>query len=176
MQQFSHTICFLRQGESLVMLNRRYAPNQGLWNGVGGRIEPGETPSEGIIREIQEEVGISLLPEQVQSKGYVTWWWLNDDDGLPTINRGGMHLFCAELPGELPYPLPLRSEEGLLDMLPAAWITEEGNTGVVSNIPFIFRYLFDDPQSYEHRCIYQKVAAASGDIYILSDVQAIPLD
>lgn len=38
------TLCFLLHGEDVLMLHRRFPPNQGLWNGVGGHIEPGETP------------------------------------------------------------------------------------------------------------------------------------
>lgn len=30
----------------------------GTWEGVGGKIEPGESPEEAILREIREEVGI----------------------------------------------------------------------------------------------------------------------
>lgn len=30
----------------------------GTWEGVGGKIEPGESPEEAILREVREEVGI----------------------------------------------------------------------------------------------------------------------
>jgi hypothetical protein len=38
-----YTLCFLTRGDQVLMLHRRRPPNQGLWNGVGGRLEPGET-------------------------------------------------------------------------------------------------------------------------------------
>ncbi|SCB68392.1 Uncharacterized protein BWGO95_02532 [Bacillus mycoides] len=41
------------------MLNREYDPVKGLWNGVGGKIEKGETPLENAIpvdiRELQNK-------------------------------------------------------------------------------------------------------------------------
>ena len=31
---------------------------QGFWAGVGGWIEPGESPEEAIVREVREEIGV----------------------------------------------------------------------------------------------------------------------
>lgn len=36
-----------------------------LWKFPGGKGEPGETPVEGIIREVKEEIGISLDPKDL---------------------------------------------------------------------------------------------------------------
>jgi len=47
------------------MLNREYAPTQGLWNGVGGKIEGEESPLECVIREVKEETGIEINNENV---------------------------------------------------------------------------------------------------------------
>ncbi len=33
----------------------------GKWNGVGGKIEPGETPEAAAIREAEEEIGVKVL-------------------------------------------------------------------------------------------------------------------
>ena len=39
-------------------------PNQ--WCLLGGMIEPGETPRECIVREIEEEIGVVLDPSEVE--------------------------------------------------------------------------------------------------------------
>ncbi len=36
---YKHTLCFIKRNEEILMLNRKYDPVKGLWNGVGGKIE-----------------------------------------------------------------------------------------------------------------------------------------
>ncbi|MDP6585179.1 MAG: NUDIX domain-containing protein, partial [Anaerolineales bacterium] len=54
----SHTLCFITSNEKILMLLRYNPPNEGLWNGVGGRIEKDETPLQACLREAHEETGI----------------------------------------------------------------------------------------------------------------------
>ena len=45
------------------MLHRVKRPNdihQGKWNGLGGKMMPGETPEECVIREVREESGLEI--------------------------------------------------------------------------------------------------------------------
>jgi mutator protein MutT len=53
------TILFLqREGELLLAMKKR-GFGEGKWNGVGGKVEPGETPEQAAIRECQEEAGVT---------------------------------------------------------------------------------------------------------------------
>jgi 8-oxo-dGTP diphosphatase len=45
--------------------------HEGKWNGLGGKIEAGETPEECAIREIREESG--LLVKNLSLKGFLTF-------------------------------------------------------------------------------------------------------
>ena len=44
----------------LLMIQRAHEPGQGLWSIPGGRIEPGETDAEALVREMLEETGLTV--------------------------------------------------------------------------------------------------------------------
>ena len=46
----------------LLMIKRGHEPGAGLWSIPGGRIEPGETDAEALVREMLEETGLAVEP------------------------------------------------------------------------------------------------------------------
>lgn len=114
-----YTLCFLTRGDQVLMLHRNRPPNQGLWNGVGGHLEPGETARACVIREVFEETGYDL--EVVNFAGILTW------EGFETP-PGGLYIFTAQAPqGE-----PIECAEGRLAWKPREWVLTAPE--VVSNI------------------------------------------
>lgn len=56
------TLCYVRRAGQTLMIHRIKKANdmhQGKWNGLGGKLDPGETPEECAIREIREESGLT---------------------------------------------------------------------------------------------------------------------
>jgi 8-oxo-dGTP diphosphatase len=49
----------------LLLIRRGHAPGAGLWSLPGGRIEPGETDGEALVREISEETGLLIETGQL---------------------------------------------------------------------------------------------------------------
>src|SRR5262245_32011978 len=58
------TLCYLRANGQTLMLHRikkQGDMHAGKWNGLGGKLLPGETPEQCAIREVQEECGLTLI-------------------------------------------------------------------------------------------------------------------
>ena len=54
------------RGERFLACQRPAHKARGLlWEFVGGKIEPGETPQQALIRECREELGITVIPREV---------------------------------------------------------------------------------------------------------------
>ncbi|PLS18885.1 hypothetical protein CVD28_00345 [Bacillus sp. M6-12] len=61
MKEYVVGLIFDNNMEHVLMLKRAKEPYGDLYNGVGGKIEPTESPKEAMIRETEEEIG--LTPE-----------------------------------------------------------------------------------------------------------------
>lgn len=83
------TLCYLERGDRYLMLHRTKKENDAnhdKWLGVGGGIEPGETPEQCLLREVFEETGLTLL--EYRDRGIVHFRsdvWEDEE----------MHLFTA---------------------------------------------------------------------------------
>lgn len=55
------TLLFLRRGDELLLAMKKRGFGQGRWNGVGGKVEPNESIEEALVRECQEEIGVTPL-------------------------------------------------------------------------------------------------------------------
>ncbi len=139
------TICFIKQGDKILLLNREKPSWMGMWNGVGGKLERNESPRESIIREIKEETGIVL--DTVHFKGLITW-------SVDGNSVGGMYTYMAELPLDYRYETPIKTDEGILDWKDIQWILNPENRGVAYNIPRSIEMILFDGKCYEHRCFY----------------------
>jgi 8-oxo-dGTP diphosphatase len=129
------------------MLNRDRSPAKGLWNGVGGKLEAGESPLAGVLREAYEETGIRLT--DARFKGVVRW----EPDRAPSE---GMYLFIADLPPHVSVPTPRRTDEGLLEWKEIDWILSERNLGVGEAIPrYLPAALEEADRCYVHRCVLE---------------------
>jgi 8-oxo-dGTP diphosphatase len=51
---------FIVQNRKVLLIHKKTGLGAGKINGPGGRIEPGETEKEAVIRELKEEVGVTI--------------------------------------------------------------------------------------------------------------------
>ena len=57
------TLCYVKRDGCTLMIHRVKKANdihQGKWNGLGGKLEPGESPEACVIREVREESGLEI--------------------------------------------------------------------------------------------------------------------
>ena len=151
----SLTLCFLRYGDEILMLHRRFPPNQGLWNGVGGHIEPGETPQQAVIREVMEETGYQL--EEACFVGLLTW------EGFE-IPPGGLPIFTAEVP----HRDFISNNEGDLAWVSADWACSSPE--VVDNIRIFLPHILAGEAPQRYHFVYQ------AGILIKDHIKPLPED
>lgn len=68
------TLCYIERGTQYLMLHRvkkENDENEGKWIGVGGKLEPNESPDECLLREVREETGLTLT--RWRYRGIVTF-------------------------------------------------------------------------------------------------------
>ena len=61
-----------RGGKFLVVTNRKHPEG---YTCPGGKVDPGETPAEGAIRELEEEVGLKVSMKFLHINGYFAFRW-----------------------------------------------------------------------------------------------------
>lgn len=103
------TLCYVRRRGKTLMLHRIKKANdihEGKWNGLGGKMEPGEMPEECVRREVWEESGLKILSPAL--KGILTFPLF---DG---VNDWVVFLYtCRRFKGRLK-----DSDEGRLEWIP----------------------------------------------------------
>ena len=61
MAEYAGVLVF--RGDALLLVKERYAAwERACWNVPSGRVEDGETPEQGAVRELREETGVSVDP------------------------------------------------------------------------------------------------------------------
>lgn len=78
---------------------RRKAPKSlaGFWEFPGGKVEPGESLEQGLVREISEELGVDIQIHDCVEAPTAQGW--------PLDNGMGLHVFTVTVHGGEPKPL-----------------------------------------------------------------------
>lgn len=89
MQKKTLSLLFLRRDNEVLLAMKKRGFGEGRWNGVGGKVEPGETVESAMIRETQEEIGVTpTVYEKVGDIRFDEYF-----KGVPTLMH--VHVFTA---------------------------------------------------------------------------------
>ena len=131
--------------------------HQGKWNGLGGKLNPGESPEDCVIREVREESGLTISDPLL--KGFLTFpRFANDEDWYAFV------FVARKIEGQL-----IESEEGVLE-----WIDDdlllnldlwEGDLIFLPWLerPGIFsgKFIYRDGKLVEHKAIFYESKSQS---------------
>ena len=70
------SLCYIEKDNCYLMLHRTKKENdynKDKWIGIGGKFELGESPEDCAVREICEETGLKVAPEELEYCGIVTF-------------------------------------------------------------------------------------------------------
>lgn len=102
MENKATTLLLLRRDDEVLLAMKKRGFGAGRWNGVGGKLNPGETIEQALVRECQEEIGVTPTEyHKIAEHDFV----------LDSVSQTPWHMFvhtyiCSQWKGE-----PAETEE-----------------------------------------------------------------
>lgn len=141
-------LLFVIRGGEVLLIRKKRGLGAGKINGPGGRLEPGETPEQAGIREVQEELGVTPHAPRRRGHlrfqfvdGYAMECWVLSSDG------------CDGEPRETDEAIPMWTS---LHALPFAEMWADDRLWLplmLAGRPFRGRFIFDGDALLEHELL-----------------------
>lgn len=149
-------LCFIFHKDQVLLIEKLRGLGAGKVNAPGGRLEPGETPLQAAVREVQEEV--SVTPGKLSQVGNLKFAFVD-----------GYNLECWVFRAEEFRGTPTASEEAIpfwnsINTLPydRMWADDrEWLPFLLKSQPFVGKYIFD------------KETMLRGDVRLLSSDETL---
>lgn len=147
-------LCFVFRGNEVLLIEKLRGLGAGKVNGPGGRIDPGESPEDAAIRELQEE--ISVTPRNLSRLGNLKFAFVS-----------GYHLECWVFRADDHHGEPAQSDEAIpfwnpLDSIPFERMWEDDKHW----FPYLVR-----GESFQGRFVFDNDLMVDGEV--LGALQAV---
>jgi 8-oxo-dGTP diphosphatase len=131
-------LCFVFRGEEILLIEKLRGLGAGKVNGPGGRLEPGETPEQAAVRELQEE--LCITPHGLSRAGRLRFAFVDGYHLEAWVFRAqGMHGEPTAGPEAIPF-------WNHVDSIPfeRMWADDkEWFPHLIQGVPFDGRFIFD---------------------------------
>jgi len=119
------TLVFVFRANEILLIHKKTGLGKGKINAPGGRVDPGETPEQGAVRECREELGITVSNLEYCGEhkfqfvdGYSIHVWVyrtREFEGVPTESREAAPLWVPM--DQVPYDRMWEDDRLWLPML-----------------------------------------------------------
>lgn len=153
------TLAMVCTEEKVLLGMKKRGFGAGRWNGFGGKLEVGETIEEGVMREVEEEIGV--VPTSMKKIGIIDFSFESEPTELE------MHIFRVDsYTGEPAESEEMRPQWFNFSQVPFTEMWADDGFWfpyLKSNTLFKGRFLFDKPATAEHpaHIIEQELEAVS---------------
>jgi ADP-ribose pyrophosphatase YjhB (NUDIX family) len=116
------TLNFLIKDTQVLLAMKKRSFGEGKWNGVGGKVEEGETLKDAVIRETKEETTVSCVPSATEEVAVLTFFYTDK----PEWNQE-CHIFVTKVwEGEPKETEDMRPQWFSFDALPfeSMWVDD----------------------------------------------------
>lgn len=80
------TLCFLLKDNKVLLAMKKRGFGVGKWNGVGGKVMEGEDIAAAAVREIKEEIGVTVVPKDLEPMGALDFDFSDNHDWAQTCS------------------------------------------------------------------------------------------
>jgi mutator protein MutT len=71
------TLCFLLTDDEILLAMKKRGFGEGKWNGVGGKVDAGESLVDAAVRELHEEVGVRAHHNDLEEVADIRFFFKN---------------------------------------------------------------------------------------------------
>jgi 8-oxo-dGTP diphosphatase len=142
------TLLFIIHDGQILLIHKKRGLGAGNLNGPGGRVDPGESPLQGAVREVKEELVIEARDPELIGElqfqfldGYSIHVWVfvsEEFSGVPTETEEARPVWTPL--GEIPYDEMWEDDRYWLPLL-------------IDRRPFLGRFIFDDDRMLDFRLL-----------------------